>query len=188
MLVAQLLLLAVQIKREQQVRLIRVWAVELVSPLQRAAAWIIDGVGGRLERLHRPAPPARGKSSSCRASWTRLKMRNAELEGRAAEADRLAGLLGFPRRSRGSAHAGGARDRRQSRCRQPALCFIEPRLARRRAARHGRDHAGRRGRQNYRRLSRHLQVLLLSDKESGVGALLADTRTQGPVKGTGEPR
>jgi rod shape-determining protein MreC len=31
------------------------------------------------------------------------------------------------------------------------------------------------------------QVLLLSDKESGVGALLADTRTQGPVKGTGEP-
>ncbi len=31
------------------------------------------------------------------------------------------------------------------------------------------------------------QVLLLGDKESGVGALLADTRTQGPVKGTGEP-
>jgi rod shape-determining protein MreC len=31
------------------------------------------------------------------------------------------------------------------------------------------------------------QVLLLADKESGVGALLTDTRTQGPVKGTGEP-
>jgi rod shape-determining protein MreC len=31
------------------------------------------------------------------------------------------------------------------------------------------------------------QVLLMGDKESGVGALLADTRTQGPVKGTGEP-
>src|SRR5258708_28752948 len=31
------------------------------------------------------------------------------------------------------------------------------------------------------------QVLLLGDKDSGVGALLADTRTQGPVKGTGEP-
>jgi rod shape-determining protein MreC len=31
------------------------------------------------------------------------------------------------------------------------------------------------------------QVLLIGDKESGVGAMLADTRTQGPVKGTGEP-
>jgi rod shape-determining protein MreC len=29
--------------------------------------------------------------------------------------------------------------------------------------------------------------LLLGDKESGVGALLASTRTQGPVKGEGEP-
>ena len=35
----QLLLLAVQIKREQQVRLIRVWAIECVTPLGRAAAW-----------------------------------------------------------------------------------------------------------------------------------------------------
>ena len=104
----------------------------------------------------------------------RLKMRNAELEGRAAEADRLSHLLGFR-----DAHAEvpmlaarviGA----QSGCRQPHH-LSQPRLARRHAARHGRDHAGRRGRQNPRRLSRTLrQVLLLSDKDSGVGALLAD--------------
>ena len=31
------------------------------------------------------------------------------------------------------------------------------------------------------------QVLLLSDKDSGVGALLAGSRTQGPVRGTGDP-
>jgi rod shape-determining protein MreC len=31
------------------------------------------------------------------------------------------------------------------------------------------------------------QVLLVSDKDSGVGALLADTRTQGPVRGSGDP-
>jgi len=31
------------------------------------------------------------------------------------------------------------------------------------------------------------QVLLLTDKESGVGALLGDSRAQGPVRGTGEP-
>ena len=41
--VAQVLLLAVQIKRERQVRLIRVWAVELFSPLQRAGSWTIHG-------------------------------------------------------------------------------------------------------------------------------------------------
>jgi len=39
--VAQVLLLAVQIKRERQVRLIRVWAVELISPVQRAGSWIV---------------------------------------------------------------------------------------------------------------------------------------------------
>ena len=32
------------------------------------------------------------------------------------------------------------------------------------------------------------QVLLLSDKDSGVGALLAATRTQGPVRGAGDPQ
>jgi rod shape-determining protein MreC len=31
------------------------------------------------------------------------------------------------------------------------------------------------------------QVLLLTDKDSGVGALLADSRIQSPVGGTGEP-
>ncbi len=43
-IVAQVLLLAVQIKRERQVRLIRVWAVETISPLQRIASWAIYGV------------------------------------------------------------------------------------------------------------------------------------------------
>src|SRR6266851_3854016 len=31
------------------------------------------------------------------------------------------------------------------------------------------------------------QVLLLTDKDSGVGAMLADSRIQSPVGGTGEP-
>jgi len=39
--VAQVLLLAVQIKRAGQVRLIRVWAVELISPVQRASSWVV---------------------------------------------------------------------------------------------------------------------------------------------------
>jgi rod shape-determining protein MreC len=38
----QVLLLAVQIKRDSQGRLIRVWTVSAVSPVERSAAW---GVG-----------------------------------------------------------------------------------------------------------------------------------------------
>src|ERR1700683_1376187 len=43
-IVAQVLLLAVQIKRERQVRLIRVWAVELISPVQRVVSGTIYGI------------------------------------------------------------------------------------------------------------------------------------------------
>ena len=39
-------LLAIQIKRETQVRLIRIWAVETVAPVGRASAWTTDGIGG----------------------------------------------------------------------------------------------------------------------------------------------
>ena len=58
-IVAQVLLLAVQIKRERQVRLIRVWAVELISPLQRVGSWTIYGVehgwGGYIGLRHAQA-------------------------------------------------------------------------------------------------------------------------------------
>src|ERR1700686_5700372 len=90
--VAQVLLLAVQIKRERQVRLIRVWAVELISPVQRAFSWAIYGVehgwGGYIG-LRR----AKEDNDALHAEMDRLKIRNAELEGPALEADRLAGLL-----------------------------------------------------------------------------------------------
>ena len=94
--VAQVLLLAVQIKREQQVRLIRVWAVELFSPLQRVGSWTINGVeqgwGGYIGLRS-----AQKENDALRSELDRLKVRNAELEGRALEADRLAALLDFRR-------------------------------------------------------------------------------------------
>src|SRR5579862_3534886 len=91
---AQVMLLAIQIKRGQQVRLIRVWAIESVSPLGRGAAWSVDGVRGvwnnyvALRHLHE-------ENDQLRTELGTLRMRNSELESRAAEADRLAGLLGF---------------------------------------------------------------------------------------------
>src|SRR6266436_3257934 len=88
MIVAQVLLLAVQIKRERDVRLIRVWAVELISPIQRSVSWTIYGIEHGWRR-------ARQDNEALQADLDRLKIRNAELEGRALEADRLAALLNF---------------------------------------------------------------------------------------------
>src|SRR5216683_1011296 len=89
--IAQVLLLAVQIKRERQVRLIRVWAVELISPWQRVGSWTIQGAehswGGYIGLRS-----AQKESDAMRSEMDRLKVRNAELEGRALEADRLAVL------------------------------------------------------------------------------------------------
>jgi rod shape-determining protein MreC len=183
--VAQVLLLAVQIKRERQVRLIRVWAVELISPLQRLGAWTVHGAehgwGGYIGLRS-----AKKENDGMRSELDRLKVRNAELEGRALEADRLAALLNFRTAHRetpmiaaqvigGSPDSGslvvnidrGSRDgiRRDMGVITPdgvvgKILAVYPDIS---------------------------QVLLLGDRESGVGALLADTRTQGPVKGTGEP-
>ncbi|HEX3375712.1 MAG TPA: rod shape-determining protein MreC [Candidatus Acidoferrales bacterium] len=183
--VVQVLLLAAQIKREQQVRLIRVWAVELVSPLQRVAAWSINGAAhgwGGYVGLR----TAQKENDAMRAELDRLKIRNAELEGRALEADRLAALLNF-HNAHGetpmiAAHViGGSPDSGTQ------MINID------RGSRDGirRDMGvitpdGVVGKifAVYPDIS---QVLLIGDKESGVGALLSDTRTQGPVKGTGEP-
>jgi rod shape-determining protein MreC len=184
--VAQLLLLAVQIKRENQVRLIRVWAVELISPVQRAGAWAIDGVrdgwGGYVGLRH-----ARLENKVLRSQLEQLKIRNIELESRAHEADRLAVLLHF-REAHAETPMLAARVIGASPDAGSLVVYI--------------DHGSRDGiRQNMGVITPDgvvgkilavypdsSQVLLIGDKESGVGALLSDTRTQGAVKGTGDPQ
>jgi rod shape-determining protein MreC len=185
-LIAQVLLLAAQVKRERQVRLIRVWAVELISPLERIGSWAIHGVehgwGGYIG-LRR----AREENESLRGEVDRLKVRNAELEGRALEADRLEALLNF-RTAHAEASMLAASVIGASPDSGSQVMYLN------RGSRDGvrRDMGvitpdGVVGKiiAAYPDTS---QVLLMSDKESGVGALLAETRTQGPVKGTGEPR
>ena len=182
---AQVFLLAAQIKRERQVRLIRVWAVELISPVQRISSWTVyfleHGWGNYISLRN-----TRQENESLRSELDRLKVRNAELEGRALEADRLAALLNF-RQAHGevpmtAAHViGGSPDSGS------LVMNID------RGSRDGirRDMGvitpdGVVGKilNVYPDIS---QVLLLGDKESGVGALLANTRTQGVVRGSGKP-
>src|SRR6266853_6223974 len=186
MIVAQVLLLAVQIKRERDVRLIRVWAVELISPIQRSVSWTIYGIehgwGGYIG-LRR----ARQDNEALQADLDRLKIRNAELEGRALEADRLAALLNFRNthsetpmlaaRVIGASPDSGSlvvniyRGSRDGLRRDMGVITPDGVVGKILAV--------------YPDIS---QVLLLGDKDSGVGALLADTRTQGVVKGTDKPQ
>ena len=184
-LAVQILLLAAQIRRDQDVRLIRVWAVEIVAPLGRSATWIVDGIRGSWSNyvaLHRLGQ----ENVELRANLDRLKLRNAVLEGRAAEADRLAALLNF-RETHAEVRMLAARVIGASPSASGRIAFLD------RGARDGValnmgviTPEGVVGKvlAVYPATS---QVLLLSDKESGVGALLAGSRTQAPVRGTGDP-
>ena len=75
----QVLLLAFQIKRENNVRLVRYWAVELMTPLERAGTWTFSHVGGvwggyvglRTRAL---------KMSVCAANWTNFALGLASLK------------------------------------------------------------------------------------------------------------
>lgn len=166
-------------------RLIRVWAIESVSPLGRGAAWSIGGVRG-LWNNYVNLRHLREEDDQLRTEVNTLRMRNAELESRAAEADRLAELLGF-RDAHNEVQMVAARVIGASPDPSSHMILID-----------------RGSRDNVRRDMGVItpegvvgkvfavypdtsQVLLLTDKESGVGALLRESRAQGPVRGRGEP-
>lgn len=184
-LAAQVLLLALQIRRGQQVRLIRVWAIESVSPLGRGAAWSVDGARG-LWNNYVALRHLREEDDQLRTEVAVLRMRNAQLESRAAEADRLAGLLGF-RDAHAEVQMLAARVIGATPDPSSHMVLID------RGSRDGvkRDMGvitpeGVVGKV-FAVYPDTSQLLLLTDKESGVGALLGDSRAQGPVRGTGEP-
>jgi rod shape-determining protein MreC len=183
---AQVLLLAFQIKREHDVRLIRYWATEIVTPGERAGTWALSKVGGIWNgyiALH----AARADNEKLRQELGVLRLRNRELESQAAEAQRLSVLLDFREEHRGapmlaaqvigasadpSSHTlfvnRGERDRVRRN-----LPVITPDGIVGKIVEVFPDAA---------------QVLLINDKDSGVGALLADSRAHGVIKGSGDPR
>jgi len=182
---SQVLLLAVQIKSERQVRLIRVWAVALVTPAQRAGGWALDRLHGGWSN-YIALRHTRRENQQLRSEVERLKLRNSQLESRAAETGRLAGLLGF-RETHAEVPMLAARVIGASADTATRAVYIN------RGEKDGvRKNMGvitpegvvGKVLEVYRDTS---QVLLLTDKEGGAGALLASSRTQSPVGGTGEP-
>ncbi|HUC55657.1 MAG TPA: rod shape-determining protein MreC [Candidatus Cybelea sp.] len=182
-MVLQVLMLAVQIKRDSEGRLIRVWTVGAVSPFERAGSngfgWIRD-----TWRHYFALQNTTRESEQIRRENDALKLQISQLQGKAAEADRLAALLNF-RQSHAEVPMIAARvigvgtasltiqlDRGEHEGIRKDMGVITP------------DGVVGKVVEVYPNAA---QVLLLTDKESGVGAMLADSRIQSPVGGQGEP-
>ncbi|HTZ32735.1 MAG TPA: rod shape-determining protein MreC [Methylomirabilota bacterium] len=184
-LLAQVLLLAVQIKKDSRGRLIRVWAVSAASPFERGGAWGFGKVRGVWDHYFALRTTSR-ENEALRVENDALKLTIAQLQAKAAEADRLAAILSF-KEAHASAPMLAARVIAVSAGTESRTIEID------RGERDGvtrnmgvitPDGAVGKVIAVYRDTS---QVLLLTDKEGGAGAMLMNTRTQGPVGGTGEP-
>ncbi len=184
-LLAQLLLLAVQIKRDAHGRLIRVWAITAVSPFERSGAWGFDKVRGVWRHYFALQATSR-ENEALRVENDALKLAITQLQAKSAEADRLAELLNF-RNSHKDVPMLGARvigasagtasrtveiDRGERDGIRRDMAVITP------------DGAVGKVIEVY---GDNSQVLLLTDKDGGAGAMLIESRIQSPVVGTGEP-
>lgn len=181
----QVLLLALQIKRDSQGRLIRSWTVGAVSPFERAGSYGFGWFRG-IWRDYFALRGARKDNEELRRENDSLKLQVAQLQGKAAEADRLAVLLNFRKShadvpmlaarviggSAGTASLTIELDRGERDGIRKNMGVITP------------DGVVGKVVDAFPHTS---QVLLLTDKESGVGAMLADSRIQSPVGGVGEP-
>jgi rod shape-determining protein MreC len=182
-IVLQILMLAVQIKRDSEGRLIRVWTVGAVSPFERAGSngfgWIRD-----TWRHYFALQNTTRENEQIRRENDELKLQLSQLQGKAADADRLAALLNF-RQSHtevpmiaarvigvGAGTASLTIDRGERAGIRKDMGVITP------------DGVVGKVVETYPNAA---QVLLLTDKDSGVGAMLADSRIQSPVGGQGEP-
>ncbi len=184
-LLAQILMLAVQIRRDSRGRLIRVWAISAAYPFERGGAWGFDKVRGVWTHYFALRTTAR-ENEALRVENDALKLTISQLQTRAAEADRLAALLNFKQSHKEvslvgarviAASAGTASrtieiDRGERDGIRRNMAVITP------------DGAVGKVIEVFRNTS---QVLLLTDKEGGAGAMLVNSRTQGPVGGTGDP-
>ena len=182
---AQVLLLAFQIKTDHSVPLIRYWAAAVVTPLERGGTWAFSGFGN-IWKGYVGLRNARAENESMRAEMQRLQLRNQELESQNAEAQRLASLLSF-RDAHTETQMLAAEVIGSSSDPYSHTLFIN------------------RGEKDRVRMNQPVitpegvigkvvevfpnsaQVQLINDPNSGVGALFSTTRTHGVVRGSGDP-
>jgi rod shape-determining protein MreC len=185
LVLGQVLLLAFQIKRDHDVRLIRYWAAAIVMPFARGGTDAVSHTGGFWSD-YISLRGTRAENARLRSELDQLRLRNRELEGQASEAQRLSTLLNFR-----DAHVEV-----QMLAAQVIGASADPASHTLFLNRGDRDHV----RHNLAVITPDgivgkivevfpttSQVLLINDKDSGAGALLSETRTHGVVKGSGDP-
>jgi len=184
-LLAQVLMLAVQVKRDSRGRLIRVWSMTAVTPFEKGGAWGFGKIRGVWDHYFALQGTTR-QNEELRNENDELKLEISQLQSKAAEGDRLAALLSFRQShlkvpmvmarvigaSASSASHTVEIDRGERDGIRRNMAVITP------------DGAVGKIIECYRDTA---QVLLLNDKDGGAGAMLVGSRIQSPVKGTGEP-
>lgn len=184
-LLGQLLLLSVQITRNQNVRLIQVWAAEVFGPFERGFHEVVQATGEAWSAIH----DLRVNQEENRELGRQLVIARAriqELSAKAAEANHLRALLDFKTHlayrsvaaeviasSPGQSSTAVLIDRGRDAGLTPDLPVVTP--------------AGVVGK-TVAVYPHTTQVLLITDPSCGVGCILGTDRTQGVLKGDGQNR
>ena len=176
--------LAVQVKRsteQQSTRLIRVWTVGAIAPLEKGLTWFQGGIGD-VWRSYIYLRGVRQENRDLKYEIERLRLEQVRLSDDADQARRLQALFGFKQKfisKTVAAQVIGSSGSEQSRS-----LFID------KGTHQGIEKGmpvitadGVVGR-ILNAYSSTAQVLLMNDQTSGVGALLEKSRLQGVVRGT----
>jgi len=180
----QILGLAVQVKRSndtENTRLIRVWAVDAITPFERVLIWAQNGTGN-LWHNYVYLRGVRAENRQLKDQIEQLRLEQVRLNDDAAQAHRLQALLAFKEQfiaKTVAAQVIGSSGTDASR-----LLYIdkgENQHLKRDMAVITADGIVGKVLQVYPSVS---QVLLINDQSSGVGTILEKSRLQGVLKGT----
>jgi rod shape-determining protein MreC len=180
----QILGLAVQVKRSsdtEHTRLIRVWAVDVITPFERVLIWAQNGTGN-LWHNYVYLRGVRAENRQLKDQIEQLRLEQVRLNEDATQAHRLQALLAFKEQFLAKTVAAqviGSSGTDASR-----ILYIdkgEDQHIRRDMAVITADGIVGKVLQVYPSVS---QVLLINDQSSGVGTILEKSRLQGVLKGT----
>jgi rod shape-determining protein MreC len=183
-LFAQVLGLAVQVKRTNDIestRLIRIWAVGAVTPLEKTLGWVHTTVGGVWHNYFY-LRGVRAENRALKQEIERMRLEQVRMTQDADQARRLQSLLAFKEQfisQTVAAQVIGSSGSEQSRAvyiDKGERSGIKPDMAVITA-----DGIVGKVLHVYRSTS---LVLLINDQTSGVGAILEKTRLQGILRGT----
>jgi rod shape-determining protein MreC len=180
----QVLGLAIQVKRSSEnesSRLIRVWAVNAVTPFEKGLVWLQHG-SGNLWHNYFYLRGVRQENRDLRQQIQQMEVDRVRLSEDANQARRLQALLGFKEQfiaKTVAAQVIGSSGSEQSRSvyiDKGANVGLKPDMA----VITGDGVVGK----TLRVFQNTAQVLLVNDQTSGVGAILEKSRLQGVLRGT----